>query len=36
MKNVSVITDGSRMGNPGPGGWASCCDSAALAGPDTI
>ncbi len=22
MKNVSLITDGSCLGNPGPGGWA--------------
>jgi ribonuclease HI len=22
MKNVQLITDGSCIGNPGPGGWA--------------
>jgi ribonuclease HI len=23
MKQVKVITDGSCLGNPGPGGWAA-------------
>ena len=22
MKNIQLITDGSCIGNPGPGGWA--------------
>ena len=23
MKNVTIYTDGSCLGNPGPGGWAA-------------
>jgi ribonuclease HI len=30
--SMNIYTDGSCLGNPGPGGWAAACDNFVISG----